>query len=123
MQILQSTITLKGLKFYAHHGVMPQERKVGAHFCVDLTLFLGDAREAIMNDELSATVNYAEVYETAKAIIAEPSALLEHVAGRMAQAILKRFPLVESLEVCITKCNPPMGADCAGAAFTLKAMR
>ncbi len=123
MQIQQSTITLKGLKFYAHHGVMEQERKVGAHFCVDLTLHLGDVSAAIMNDELSATVNYAEVYDVAKVVMAEPSALLEHVAGRMARALLSRFHLIESLEVSITKCNPPMGADCDGAAFTLKAKK
>ncbi len=123
MQIRQSTITLKGLRFYAHHGVMEQERKVGAHFSVGLTLHLGDVSAAITNDELSATVNYAEVYETAKAVMAAPSALLEHVAGRMAGELLARFPLIESLEVSITKCNPPMGADCDGATFTLRAER
>ncbi len=123
MQILQSTIQLKGLKFYAHHGVMPQERKVGAHFSVDLTLFLADASTAILKDELAATVNYAEVYDVVKKEMAVPSQLLEHVAGRIANAVFHNFPLVESLEASITKNNPPMGADCEGASFSLKAKR
>lgn len=31
-------IALRNLHFYAHHGVLPQEREVGAHFTLNLWL-------------------------------------------------------------------------------------
>ncbi len=123
MQILQSTITIKNIRLYAHHGVMEQERKVGGDFTVDLVLHLNCATDAILHDDLSATVNYAEAYAVVHEEMSHPSALLEHVAGRIASHLLERFPLVESLEVSVTKVNPPMGADCDGASFTLRAGR
>ena len=44
-----------------------------------------------------------------------PSALLEHVAGRMARRIFACFDGIEAVHLSITKVNPPMGADCGGA--------
>jgi dihydroneopterin aldolase len=41
----------------------------------------------------------------------QPSQLLEHVAWRIAQALLERFPSVERVEIRVSKENPPMGAD------------
>ena len=62
------TITLPTLRFYAYHGVLPQERKVGGDY--ELTLHLqidnDDAYEALCYDELEGTVNYAEAYELVK---------------------------------------------------------
>lgn len=34
------TITLNDLRFYAHHGVLPQEREVGAEFMLNLFYIL-----------------------------------------------------------------------------------
>ena len=45
----------------------------------------------------------------------QPSNLLEHVAGRIAHAVQTAIPEVLSIDLKLTKCNPPMGADCAGA--------
>jgi dihydroneopterin aldolase len=45
----------------------------------------------------------------------QPSKLLEHVAGRIAKAIEKDFPKVSSIDLTLTKKNPPMGAACDGA--------
>ena len=44
-----------------------------------------------------------------------PSQLLEHVAGRIAKAIVAVFPEVTSVYLELIKRNPPMGADCDGA--------
>ena len=123
MTITNCEIRLEGLRFYAFHGVMEQERIVGGDYTVDLRLQLTDASSAICHDELSGTVNYAEAYEVVRREMGVPSALLEHVAGRILSAIFARFPLVASAEVCLRKVNPPMGADCNGCSVTLSATR
>ena len=38
MNIEQSCIELRGLAFYAYHGVLPEERQRGNNFVVDLTI-------------------------------------------------------------------------------------
>ena len=123
MQIQNTEITLDRIRCYAYHGVMEQERIVGGEYLVSLRLTLGDATAAIENDRLSGTVNYAEVYELVQREMAQPSALLEHVAGRILHALFDEFPLIMGAQVEVRKKNPPMGADCAGAAVVIKAVR
>ena len=114
MRITSSYISLRNVRFHAFHGVMPQERKVGADFLVNLRVGY-PLEQAMQSDEVSDTLNYAALYEVVKAEMMQPSNLLEHVAGRIADAIVKRFPQVTSIDLELTKQNPPMGADCDGA--------
>lgn len=123
MKIKNCEIRLEALRFYAYHGVLQQERNVGGFYTLDLCLTLSDASSAIADDNLAGTVNYAEVYELVRSEMATPSALLEHVAGRILTAVFERFPLVASAVVSVRKDNPPMGADCAGCTVTLSAER
>ncbi len=111
-------ISLKKLRFHAYHGVMPQEREVGQDYEVDVTLHLLDAAAvgALLHDQLDATVNYAEAHEEIRREMAQPSALLEHVAFRIAHSLLTRFSKTESVDVSITKICPPIeGFDGKGA--------
>ena len=114
MRITSSYIILRNVRFHAFHGVMPQERKVGADFLVNLRVGY-PLEQAMQSDEVSDTLNYAALYEVVKTEMMQPSNLLEHVAGRIADAIVKRFPQVTSIDLDLTKLNPPMGADCDGA--------
>ena len=114
MRITSSYICLRNVRFHAFHGVMPQERMVGADFLVNLRVVY-PLEKAMQSDEVGDTLNYAELYALVKAEMAEPSKLLEHVAGRIVSAIEKRFPQVTSIDLELTKQNPPMGADCDGA--------
>lgn len=123
MTVTHCEIHLDSLRFYAFHGVLPQERTVGGYYTVDLRLQLTDATGAIESDELSATVNYAEAYHIVQREMAIPSALLEHVSGRILHAIFEAFPLVASAIITLRKDTPPMGADCDGCAVTIEAHR
>lgn len=103
-------IRLEQLTFHARHGVMPQESKVGGRFEVDVTLRLDDTEcsGAVDDDLLCHTVNYAEVYAAVAEEMARPSALIEHVAGRMARRMLHDFPAVREVTVRVRKCCPPI---------------
>ena len=114
MRITSSYISLRNVRFHAFHGVMPQERRVGGDFLVNLRVGY-PLEQAVQSDEVGDTLNYATLYEVVKTEMIQPSNLLEHVAGRIADAIVKRFPQVTSIDLALTKQNPPMGADCDGA--------
>ncbi|WP_033148601.1 dihydroneopterin aldolase [Prevotella sp. P6B1] len=114
MRLASAYIYLNQARFYAFHGVLPQENRVGGEFFVDLRVGYPIA-EAMKSDEVADTLNYAELYALVETEMAKPSRLLEHVAGRIADAIQQRFPQVSSIDLKITKKNPPMGADCEGA--------
>ena len=122
MTITASNIRLDSMRFYAYHGVMEQEQRVGGYYLVSLTIET-DLTKAICTDDVSDTVSYAELFELVKNEMAIPSKLLEHVAGRIGQRTLEQFDKIMSLTIRVTKENPPMGANCKGAAVELKLTR
>lgn len=103
-------IHLENLKYYARHGLMPQERATGGDFETDITLTLDDlaTEDAVFGDRLDSTVNYAEAIGAVNEEMAEPSALIEHVAGRIGARLLRDFPPVRSVRVKVRKCCPPV---------------
>ena len=118
MNIKEQYINLKGLRFYAYHGAEVQESVVGGWYTVDVTIKT-DATIAVESDELCGTVNYAQV----AAIVGEQmlirSALLEHVAGRIARSVLDAFGGVRAVTVTVSKEHPPVGIPCASSGFTI----
>ena len=110
----KTAIFLDEVRFHAFHGVMPQERTVGADFTVSLRVEY-DFIKAAESDVLDDTISYAEIYEVVKSEMEQPSQLLEHVAMRIVKAITAKWPQVIAVDIKLTKDNPPMGADCKGA--------
>ncbi len=104
------TIRMPQMRFFARHGVLPQEQTVGADFLVSLALHIDDeqARPALFADNLDGTVNYAEAYALVNRLMQQPSALLEHVAARVARALIRQFRLLRQVDVTVTKCAPPI---------------
>lgn len=118
MKISESYIFLKDARFYAYHGVLPQEQEVGGEFLVSARCALS-VTQAMEHDMLEVTLDYGVLYNIIKREMAIPSQLVEHVAGRIAKAVFDAFPTVRSMDLSITKVNPPMGADCQGAGVEL----
>lgn len=118
MKLKQGYIRLERLQFHAFHGVLPQERLVGNDY--ELSLRLGYPLEkAMRSDNVTDTINYAEVYELVRHEMETPSALIEHVAQRVASSLERTFPQLTSIDLTLTKRNPPMGAQCDGASVEL----
>ena len=118
MKIAASYIWLRDLHFYAFHGVMEQETRVGGWFT--LTLRVGcDVGRAIETDDVADALNYADLYELVRREMAVPSHLIEHVAGRIGKAVFRAFPQALSVDLWLRKDNPPMGADGGGAEVEL----
>ncbi len=122
MNISSYTIELKDIHLYAHHGVMPQERSVGAWFTVDTRLTIGD-KSPLYSDEIDNAVNYADIFAIIKEEMEKPANLLENVGKRVVEKILNTFAQVETAEITICKDTPPMGGDGLKACVTIKAER
>lgn len=117
---MTGVVKLSSIKLYAYHGVMPQERKVGNYFTVDVAIEY-DALQAMIEDNVEKAVSYADIFEVVKAEMDIPSSLIENVCWRIAHALQDRFSgKVTAGEVTVTKLCPPMGCELAGASFTYR---
>jgi len=100
-------VALRGLRARGHHGVFPQEREEGQTFVVDLVLSL-DTAPAAASDDLTLTVHYGIVAEEVVAVVqGEPVDLIETLAQRIADQVLKN-DLVEEVEVTVHKPQAPI---------------
>ena len=104
---MQDRIIVEGIEFHGFHGVSAAEREVGHRFRVDLALEL-DLGPAGRSDDLEQTVDYAAAARAAQEIGTGPGVrLVETLAGRIAARLLEEFPLVEKVEVRVSKIHPP----------------
>lgn len=116
-------IQLDGMEFYGFHGCLPSERQTGQTFFVDAKLYL-ELQQAGRSDELSATVNYADVFTDIRDIVeGEPVNLIETVAERIAAVILKNYDLVSMIEVTVHKPSAPIPGKFRDAAVSLTRKR
>lgn len=116
--MLKAIISIEGLGIRANHGVFPQETLVGNVFEVSLRLSYPPAIEAMADDDLGHSLNYAEVIEIVKREMAMPSKLLEHVVGRIRAAILEAYPAIDGGEITVRKLTPPVSAQLDSVGFT-----
>lgn len=110
------------MEFYGYHGVYPEENRIGQRFRVDLELKT-DLSVAGKSDDLSDTINYADVYETVKAMVeGERYQLVEALAERIAAKLLSRFSL-DAVLVRVTKPDPPIPGHYKAVAVEIERSR
>lgn len=101
-------LVLQGLRVTGRHGVLAEERSAGQDFVVDAVLTL-DSRAAAASDELTDTVDYADLAHRLSAVVTGPPvALLETLAARLAETCLED-PRVREVEVTVHKPAAPIG--------------
>ena len=112
-------VYIKNLRMHAYHGVLEQERSVGNDYVVNVSV--GYPWEtAMMTDSVSDTLNYAALADIITEEMSVPSALLEHVAGRIVKRIQREFPKTESIRLDIRKSAPPMSQDTDGCGVVIE---
>ena len=122
LHITHSTIFVNDIQLHAYHGVIPQEQLTGNDYLVSVSAQY-PIDKAITTDDVQHTLNYAMVYDIVKEEMGISSKLVEHVAGRIAQHLMKQFADISAVLVRITKLNPPMGAQCDGAGVEVEMTR
>ena len=117
------TIFMKEMSFYAFHGVYPEENRLGQRFLVSLALDC-DLRKAGASDDLSLSVDYAEVYNmTSEIVQGKPRKLIEAVAEDVANAILAKYPQVVELSVKVEKPEAPIPGSFSSVGVIIKRER
>lgn len=111
-------IYVEGIKIYAYHGCFKEETLIGTHFLVDVVLDV-DLKKSSISDNLEDTVNYQTVFQVIKQEMEIPSKLLEHVAGRCVKNLFSSFPTIETIDIKISKLNPPLGGHIDAVAVKL----
>jgi dihydroneopterin aldolase len=120
---MSDRIFITGLALHSYHGVMPHEAKVGQTFIIDLELAI-DLSEAAASDKVRDTVSYDKVVECVSDIFcAQRFRLIEAAAGRVADAILDKFPRVLAVTVTIHKPHAPVAATFNDIGITLSRAR
>ncbi|MFX3631651.1 MAG: dihydroneopterin aldolase [Candidatus Pristimantibacillus sp.] len=114
---------VKGMQFYGYHGVFAEENKLGQKFGVDIELKL-DLEQAASTDDLSYTVNYAEIHALTKSIVeGKPYQLIEALAGGIATRVLEAYTMINEVTVRVTKPNPPFDIHFDGVTVELRRKR
>ena len=106
------------IRVYAYHGCLEEESKIGGHYNVNVQLET-DFSQAEKKDQLTATVDYCDVYRIVTREMKIRSKLIEHAAGRIADSLKKEIPKIEFLEVELIKLAPPMNGDVAEVAVVV----
>ena len=105
-------IVLKELVFFARHGLLEEEAKLGQRFRLDVVVEL-DPLVNLATDTPESTVNYVELFETIKEIFTEQRFnTIEAAADAIAVGILDRFTKLVSVTVEVKKPSVPVDCVC-----------
>ncbi len=119
---MKGRVALEGLEFHAYHGVYPHERSSGNKFEVDIVVET-EFEDSAFEDDLSGTINYEDLYAIVKGEMEKPSKLLETVAHSISEKTLYTFPSAATVNVSISKFNPPIGGVCRKASVVVEKKR
>ncbi len=115
-------IVLTGLRAYGFHGVLPEERRDGQWFVLDVRLEL-DLRPAAASDAVADTVHYGELAETLTAVVTGDAVdLIETLAQRLAEVCLADLR-VAAVELTVHKPQAPIPLPFADVAVSIRRER
>ncbi len=111
----EDRIHLKGMVFYGHHGVSPEEQALGQRIEVDLEVE-ADLAAAALEDDPGQTIDYAELYRITREVVeGDPVRLLETIAQRVADRIQDEYD-VGAVWVKVMKPGAPIDGSVLGHA-------
>ncbi len=99
----QDIVFIEGMRVAAHIGVTAEERDTRQVLRFDLELRC-DLQRAGQSDDVAHTIDYGTVYQHVVTVVeSTPCKLLEHLASRIAEALLEAFPAGDSVRVRVGK--------------------
>ena len=102
-------IKITGLKIFAHHGVLPEEKKNGQDFYINARLFYS-MKQPGKTDDLNDAINYAQVCAfMTETFNAQSFDLIEAAAEHLCHAVLLEFSALEKIELELCKPHAPIG--------------
>jgi len=119
---MSDTISLRGLRAFGRHGVLPHEQVDGQTFLVDATLEVDLAR-AGASDDLADTVDYGTLAAALVAVVTdERYDLIERLATRLTEVCLADLR-VTAATVTVHKPEAPVPVPFEDVTVTLRRTR
>lgn len=120
---MSDRILVRRIAIFAHHGVLPEETRLGQRFFVSLDVRL-DLSPAGRSDDLAATVSYADLTEIATRLATSRRfRLIEALAETIAAEALATWPAIEAITVRVDKPGAPVPAILDGVAVEITRRR
>tara|TARA_Y100000389_G_C17445146_1_gene511105 strand:- start:64 stop:438 length:375 start_codon:yes stop_codon:yes gene_type:complete len=115
-------IYLKNIRLYAFHGCMDEEEKIGSDYIVNIVVKT-NLDKSSKSDQLKDTVDYVALHAIVKEEMEQRAKLLENVADRILNRIIKEHPSVQKAKVKVSKRNPPIGGNVEEVAVKRELLR
>ena len=120
---MSDRIVLSNMAFRARHGVAAWEKVDAQRFEVDVELVV-DVQRAALDDDLTQTVDYADVYEVTRQVVESTTFnLIEALAEAIAQEILGGRPHVREIVVRVRKPEVRLGGPLDYAGVEIRRIR
>ncbi|OLP61395.1 dihydroneopterin aldolase [Xaviernesmea oryzae] len=116
-------ITLANCAFFARHGVLAEETRLGQRFFVDCELEV-EAGTALTDDRIEGTVHYGLVFEAIEAVVTGTRRnLIETLAHDVARRLLSDFQQVRRARITLRKPSVPIAGILDHAQVTVELVR
>jgi dihydroneopterin aldolase len=113
-------ISLIGIKGFGYHGVFEHEAADGQDFFVDVVMNL-DLSKPSQSDNLEDTVDYGAITDLVVSEIAgDRVQLIEKLASRIADAVLKKDQRILNVSITVHKPSAPVSAEVKDIAVTIR---
>ena len=110
---------IENLRLYGHHGVLPEETRLGQQFILSLDLYL-DTSAAGLADDLHQSVDYGAVCHFVQKTFTEDTFLtLEACGESLCRKLLLQFPLLQGVALELKKPSAPIGTCQDYASLTI----
>lgn len=115
-------IRLNNIRIHAFHGAIPTENIVGSDYIVNVEV-KANWGDAAKDDDLTKTINYAEINDIVREEMQKKRILIETVAESIVDRLFHTFTQVEEAEVSVAKLNPPMAGQVESAEVIVRKHR
>lgn len=112
-------ISIKNLEVFAHHGVFPEENKLGQKFLVSAVLYT-DTRSAGMTDDLTKSIHYGIVSQKITEFLQQHTyQLIETAAEQLVQELLLTTEHLQAVTLELKKPWAPVGLPLETVSVTI----
>ena len=112
-------ISIKNLEVFAHHGVFPEENKLGQKFLVSAILYT-DTRAAGMTDDLTKSIHYGIVSQKITEFLQQHTyQLIETAAEQLVQELLLTTEHLQAVTLELKKPWAPVGLPLETVSVTI----
>lgn len=116
---MKTKLFINGLEVFSNHGLFTEEKRLGQKFIFDIECLV-DYSKAIVSDEMTDSVSYADIAEVIYKTSTENTFnLLERLAGEVVKNIFNTFPEVQEIKLVINKPAAPIKYHFKGCGIKL----